>query len=254
MPKRSASTKNRDPKTIAFWSFIAVALVVGMGLYWASSTRTAEADYDSYYTPVTNPPPPVLPQVGGFVRPPGDLNVLYIGDSLTVGTFSTKPELEFRPIVTKALEVGGRTYETIIGKSGQTTPEVFGQLSDAPGSYGLTIVETGTNDQTKSELNRFLVDYPALVKAARLKSPDGYLVCVGTWRAGDLATTFDNEIRQTCAENAGRFVMLSDLYANPDNKGPAGVTVADRSVSDDFPNDRGHGKIAERITGALGLI
>ena len=75
MPKRSSS---RDRKTVAFWAFMAVALVVGAGMFWVSQSRTA---------PVSTAPAAEPPKALSF-GPEGSENpwVYFIGDSYTGGS------------------------------------------------------------------------------------------------------------------------------------------------------------------------
>ncbi|MBC2642709.1 MULTISPECIES: SGNH/GDSL hydrolase family protein [unclassified Rhodococcus (in: high G+C Gram-positive bacteria)] len=48
---RSVSDVKRDPKTVAFWSFIAFAIVAGAGMYYANEQRTPPASAIAPYTP-----------------------------------------------------------------------------------------------------------------------------------------------------------------------------------------------------------
>lgn len=76
------STKKRNPKTVAFWAFMAVALVAGAGMYWATSARGAADSYVSSYTPDSAP---ALMQAPVQYPLPADPRLLVIGDSWTWG-------------------------------------------------------------------------------------------------------------------------------------------------------------------------
>jgi len=74
MPKKSRSrtADTRDPKTIAFWAFMAFALVAGVGMYIANVQRTPPASANPPYTP--GPAPAQVNSKAAF-----------LGDSYTAG-------------------------------------------------------------------------------------------------------------------------------------------------------------------------
>jgi lysophospholipase L1-like esterase len=44
--KRSRTDEKRDPKTVAFWAFMAIALVAGVAMFWGTTERTPDVAAD----------------------------------------------------------------------------------------------------------------------------------------------------------------------------------------------------------------
>ena len=60
-------------------------------------------------------------------------------------------------------------------------------------------------------------------------------------------------IETECLSRGGTFRKMSDIFADPSSRGPAGL-VKYGGVSDDFhPNDLGYERISERLLGAIAL-
>ena len=87
--KRSRTDEKRDPKSIAFWSFLTVALVaIVVGFFVSTSRSSADSDYVSTYTPgQTSAPAPItphhqIPQVMQRLNDPSHaFNLVVLGDS-----------------------------------------------------------------------------------------------------------------------------------------------------------------------------
>lgn len=94
---------------------MAVALVVGAGMFWASSVRNGESDYVSTYVPVTGKPAP--------------LRLAAFGDSLTVpkgGWLDTSIDRSGGFVVANASVAGSPTGEFLdrMGEVDATDPNV----------------------------------------------------------------------------------------------------------------------------------
>lgn len=248
MPKnRRPTVIPHDRKTIAFWSFMAVALVVGLGLYWATSVRAtgSDSDYASAYIPAPNAAP-IRPAVE-LARVDGVLDVRYIGDSLTDGWNAARQPESFRPLVTTALQNNGPVQESGVYRAGARLAEVAAMTTPHPGG-GLLIIELGTNDTGKTPLPEFTADYEKLLTVQSAK--DSVLICVGVYQSGTTGG-FDDAISKSCAAHGGTFVRISDLKTSAATIAPAGDPAYPMAADGYHPNSAGHAEIARRILAGL---
>ncbi|WP_311053610.1 SGNH/GDSL hydrolase family protein [Rhodococcus qingshengii] len=169
--RRSSSTPaKRDPKTLAFWAFIAVALVVGAGMYWATSARPSETPaYVSSYTPAVQPK--MVP-------------VFLIGDSYTGGSDQGGndgkgwPRLVNRNLLDSG--VGINIMDTAVGGAGYVAPapkgETFRQLAGNITSDAKAVVVFGSRNDGGRNVSAAANELFADIKA---KAPDATLLVIG---------------------------------------------------------------------------
>ncbi|WP_281444231.1 SGNH/GDSL hydrolase family protein [Paenarthrobacter nicotinovorans] len=182
------------------------------------------------------------------------LNVLFAGDSITVGRDASSEATSFRGLLVDRLAKRGPVTPVRIGDSGKLTAEVLPQAASFAGPADLAIVELGTNDIYKSTPEKFAKDYPAMLDAVRKGSPNAPLICVGVWQSSPLAATLDATIDTECAARSGRFVSLRAIHQNPSNKSTPGAPQFAGGLTDGaHPNDEGHSLVAGAILERLNL-
>ncbi|WP_179220475.1 SGNH/GDSL hydrolase family protein [Rhodococcus sp. NCIMB 12038] len=245
--KWSRTVEKRDPKTIVFWAFMAVAIVVGVGMYWATSARTSEADVDyvSTYTPA---PAPTLPATPVVKRAP---NLLFYGDTLTVGSFTNDDAGTFRGRIVAAATESGPATPIVMAKSGIRTGSFASMYPDAPGGIDLAVVELGTNDVNNTPPEAFRGAYSRVVTSVRTANPSAGLICAGAWGAEVNTTPYDDAIRQVCRDAGGTYVPLYSLYINASLRGPEGAQIGGQIADNFHPNDLGHEAIANALLGNI---
>jgi acyl-CoA thioesterase-1 len=182
------------------------------------------------------------------------MRVLYAGDSLTYGLFSSVPELAFRPLVTAELAKGGEIEESRGERSGAGAGAV-GNLVTVPDQLDLAIVELGTNDTGgRTEIGLFEQQYNTLMAKIMDPSPNSGLVCVGTWGQpgpGTGTDAYDDVIEKVCTTFGGIYVDASDTFTNTENRGPAGLATWGGESDTFHPNDAGHRALADLVLGAI---
>jgi lysophospholipase L1-like esterase len=178
----------------------------------------------------------------------GPLRVLFSGDSLSEGYFTTAPEKGFRPLVTAALAKSGPIEEVGAYKAGATVQYITDKFP-APENIGLAVVELGTNDsRVEGQAPAFRERYRAYLAGLKAKSPNMQLLCVGAWVPVNQRTIpYNDAIREECAKNGGRFVDLSNIYPITSMRGPEGVQTWGGLTDLGHPNDTGHERIAAAI-------
>ncbi|MCW2815775.1 MAG: lysophospholipase [Nocardioides sp.] len=182
---------------------------------------------------------PAAPEAG----PP---RVLLAGDSITGGYYASDAEHGYAALVVDSL---GATAQTVT-VAGARAFRVAAEVEDADlEPVDAIVLEAGANDVGKSTLTEWTAGYRRLLEAVTAASPDAAIVCLGPWNAPTASRTYEAVVRRLCAEHT--YLSLSDLYATPGLRGPAGRPTF-LGASDDFhPADRGHAAIAARVTGAL---
>lgn len=177
--------------------------------------------------------------------------VMFIGDSLAGGYFATTIEQGYAALTRERLRLDYDLDWVVASKAGGDTKVV--SVLDLPSDVDLVIVELGTNDSLHTLPPIFHRQYESLLRRVRETSPAASLVCMGVWRRRWRAWPYDRSIRRLAARFGGVYVGLSDLYADPTTRGPAGVQV-ENGISDNFhPNDEGHARITARLWSAVGL-
>lgn len=234
---------------MAFWGFMVAALVIAGGMYWGVNARSAAATenpaYISTYTPApmaTLPPNPVVPAAP---------NLLFYGDSITVGSFAATSADTYRGRVVAAASENGPATPTVVATSGIRTESFTQKHPVAPAGIDLATVALGTNDVDNTDPKTFRDAYSRVIASIRDANPDAGLVCAGTWGPAANTGPYDDAIRSVCRSVDGYFVPLYSLYVNEKMRGPKGALIGGKVADNFHPNDAGHAEIAGLIIRAL---
>ena len=248
---RSRTAEKRDPKTVAFWSFMAVALVVIVAGYFIASNRDTDSDYVSTYVPVTAGAPPAarqFPPVEASNGRPKPVVALF-GDSYSEGAGAADPESEGYA----ALLANGTGWDlrvTSLSGGGYRNPGVDGSgpftrkidAADLPGiKPDLIIIQGGLNDAGFGE--ETLAGSKAAIAAARAAAPGTPIAVVGLlWGQGAMSDVAQRpyDAIKASAEAAPNvlFIPTKDL------RFPLGQDGV-------HPTSQGHAEIYNAIRGAL---
>jgi len=95
-----------------------------------------------------------------------------------------------------------------------------------------------------SNTDRFATTYAEIASEMRY----GRVVCVGGWYPA--AQAFTTAIQATCAQHAGQFVPIGDIYTASNMTAASFDTTIDIGVGS-HPNDLGHAEIARRVVNAI---
>lgn len=255
------STEKHNSKTIAFWSFMAVALVVGAGMYWALSARStsADADYVSSYTPAK-----AAEVVAPTITVPSDPRLLIMGDSYTEGTGASKPSLGWAQLTAAHLEdLGWEVQIDGIGSTGWTwgggengtNPNRYAdrieRLKTEPFVPNVVIIQGGQNDYRSpaSGLFNAVKDSVDLAQAAW---PNAQVVIFGPAAPqplGDKLGGITSSIHNGATEKGAPFIdpftgKWMTLANSAQFAAPDGSHV----------NDAGHSYISERFLADFALV
>lgn len=180
------------------------------------------------------------------------LRVLFIGDSLTWGSFASNEDLTYRAQIVSRLSAGGPVEPVLVGGPGERADEAAEGLTEVSGPIDVAFVQVGANDSVAITPEEFRVDYHTLLDGVRELAPDAGLICAGVWNGPKLAAGMDRELRPVCAAHDGLMVPLSKLYVDETLRGPEGSPLPSGGVRDQFhPNDAGHTAVAEAMLAAL---
>jgi lysophospholipase L1-like esterase len=107
------------------------------------------------------------------------------------------------------------------------------------------LVALGTNDWGVTPAAAFAPAYLDRLARLRERYPEALFICVGVWQSPTQPETvgYDDAVRAGCTSVSGRFVPLSDLYADPANH-QAGQADAN-------PADAGYRLVADRVVAVL---
>lgn len=147
--------------------------------------------------------------------------VLFAGDSITVGRDAQELPKSFRELVEQKLSSGGTNSITTIAKSGAKLKYVA-ERKELPSKVDLAIVELGTNDiRGRTPAQVFKREYQAYLKKIKASSPKVKLVCLGVWHDSKSKNTqaLDRIIRESCLQNGGTYIQISDIFDQPANRG-----------------------------------
>lgn len=175
------------------------------------------------------------------------MRVLYMGDSVTMGSYTSDQSLRWPDLITEALGKGGPVDERVVARGGVTSAQ---GAADMPtdGPFDLTFLMFGNNDQSRSDLPTFKKTFPALVKKAKALSPKGELVCVSPFLTRQLAREFNTVAQATCEASGGAFVQIGPVAENLTYRAKQGDPYYGGLAPDGgHPNDAGHRAIADTI-------
>lgn len=253
--RRSNSNAKRNPKSVAFWAFIAVALIAGIGMYVGTSAR---GEVSATTTAADDPEPPksFAPQIdpasqAHIIRPSDrPLRVLVAGDSLSTGQYASSEDKGFKSVVLAGLGERGPVEAQRVGASGEIARQAIDDLDRIQGPIDFALVELGTNDPSKSDLAAFTTDFPLLLTAIQEAAPGAPMMCLGIWANAKQSQPFDEVIERECRSRGGAFVKITDIYDRgiPASRGPVDSATDSGALRDGFhPNNAGHRAIAERV-------
>lgn len=239
------------PATLVKAGALLVTVVVTVLLLASLHSSPATSDTASTTpspTPTVNPSPLGSAYIMSWPKT-APLTVLYAGESLTQGIYTTSTTAPFAEIVSATLAKSGQVKSTIIGANAQ--PAGLALTEAKPTAADLTVVEYGTNDALFNRITSFRASYPAYLALVRAASPKTTLVCLGTWTDAARADVFDAVVQSNCTASGGIFVKISDLYVTA-NLAHKGATWTAGTVPDSVhANDAGQAAIAARVLAAI---
>jgi lysophospholipase L1-like esterase len=198
------------------------------------------------------------------------VDVLVVGDSLSVGEHASDLDRGYTACLTRALR--GRPSDPptvgIEAISGARLREFVER--PLPPARRLVVVEIGTNDWLgyvprgrwrPTPPEQFGADYARLLD--RVTAGGAALVCLGIWGPADARAeadgraeggtelaAYDDAISDACQRRGGAFVALSPVYETPGSRGPAGRRTPWGISDTTHPNDEGHRMIADLVLAA----
>jgi len=179
----------------------------------------------------------------------GPLRVLYSGDSLSEGYFTSAPEKAYRPLLTSKLREAGPVEEVGTYKPGASVRYVQENFQ-APENLGLAIIELGTNDsRVEGNAPDFQKRYSAYLAGLKAKSPDVQILCLSVWApTNDRTMPYNDAISAECNAAGGRYVDLSFTFPLSALRGPEGVQTWGGLSDVAHPNDDGHATLAQMLS------
>ncbi|UUX60418.1 SGNH/GDSL hydrolase family protein [Glutamicibacter halophytocola] len=235
------SLRQKTAFVLVLFVVLAVALVPAIQGFVSANSHAVDA------TPSASPTHPS--GANNFDR------VLFAGDSISVGRDARLLPESFRAITSRRLKANGTQSITTVAKSGAKL-NYIAHSKTMPADLDLAIIELGTNDAGgNTPIESFRKEYQNYLKRIRTHSPSVGFVCLGVWYRPEakIAQDLDAVIKETCGQNSGIFIPLSDLYVHTQNRGPRG-TKTWKGKSDLFhPNTQGHLAIAKKIIKELSL-
>ncbi|TSD96220.1 SGNH/GDSL hydrolase family protein [Gordonia rubripertincta] len=186
----------------------------------------------------------------------GGLRILYLGDSITRGSGASSYADSYRERITATAKQAYPVTEQVVAQGGARLAEVAAVAAPVAAA-DIVVIQLGTNDllapPTPTDL--FSRQYRDLMISVRQVNPTSAVICAGLWRPSSKARHYDRVIQDECSASRSRFVPLSDLFDNPELRGPVGrEALGIDGHGDSFhPNNRGHSEIAKRLTGTIRL-
>ena len=182
-------------------------------------------------------------------RPLPDVpNIVFIGDSLTVGLYAVTEAESFRALIAARFMC---TSELIGTSGGQSKDVSLVGVTEAAGD--IVVIELGTNDA---------IGYPDLVpvapavleanlraiaRAARSGNQACRLIFLSVWQQAPTRTPYDARIAAVAASYGRHFIDISTIKDDPAASRPAGVDTY-LGISDGWhPNTVGHAAIAGAV-------
>ena len=176
------------------------------------------------------------------IRPTPIDRVLALGDGITAGQGASAPGAGYVTLAQTALLT--RFAWDVQAFSGGTLGGVFDE-AELPAETDAVLVELGTNDWEDTPAEEFGAAYRDRLVELRDRYPEALVVCLGVWQSPARPETvgYDTAVQTGCESVRGRFVQLSDLYADPANH--------QSGRPDANPGDTGYRLIADRVVSAL---
>lgn len=188
----------------------------------------------------------------------GPSRILFVGASVTRGYYSSRVGDAYPADLDRLLRAEGRPVRaTVVAHPGARVAEAAAW--PLAGGQAIVVVHLVTNDFRRSTpLGAYRASYDRLLERLRRDSPRARLLCLGDWgppvavnEIGVRAVDYDAVVNAGCQDRGGVFVPLSQLYADPQYRGPAGRPTS-FGPSDRFhPNDAGQLTIARTVLAGL---
>lgn len=183
----------------------------------------------------------------------GKLRVLVLGDSLALGSTTTRPGIGWADLVKKSLSKKAAVQETVIARStqnrGVTAEDALQHLPG--GTFDLVIVEVGTNDAVHNTVEAFKKSYTALLGKIRAGSPHAAVLCLDAWGDKQKTLPFDVAEYNAVGDAHDVYVPITPLFNDESNRWASGQ-LPDGTKTDNFhPNDTGHAAIAKLVENAV---
>lgn len=184
----------------------------------------------------------------------GVSKVLYLGDSLTYGMFSSTEATSWRGLTNTYLATQSIAAGTYIGgANGQTSGYQSILATLTAQAADLCFIELGTNDASAGvSAATFETNMRAIAEAVKDGNADCIFVFMTTWNEGTPGAALDIVIRNVAADYGDHLVELGNIYPAPETAKPPGTAtwVEDpyNYESDGWhPNDTGHKAIANAV-------
>lgn len=250
---RRTSGKKRSQKDVAFWSFMAVSLlliVVGVAYEQGrgKTTATAEPAPPAVLAPVVVELPPL-------VAPPGSKSVIF-GDSWTVGYAANPQAKGYAYLAGAALEwdneVDGASGTGYLNPGNEGRGTYLDRLRgrDIDPDMQVVVIQGGLNDADKE-----FADFPdaagAVLAEAKVKFPNAQIIVLGPAPAElpvwTVLTNIDYALQDAASDAGAYFISaIVGLWITPSNYDE----VIDATKSN-HPSTAGHALLGERVTAAI---
>ncbi|MGH0588852.1 SGNH/GDSL hydrolase family protein [Bacillus mycoides] len=186
----------------------------------------------------------------------GNTTITYapMGDSLSDGFFASTEDKKFTQVFADKInkEIGYKvTVGGVSGYGGTSSNGLKGVEKINSQDPDLITLEYGTNDSDPHKnvsVEQFEENMNAMIDVlTKNENKKPKIIMVTTWNQGDKSIPYDNVIKKIAKEKGFPVADISDIWKNPDNKGPKGVDTFKGKSDDWHPNDKGMQQIAERI-------
>ena len=251
--------------TVILVAVMAALLVVGFLFWKAGGTPKAPAGSGVVpgYESTASPNGATTQQPGSGVKhadvvrvtTPKDrpLRMTFLGDAITMGAFTSVHRNDFASLVTRWFSARLRAASSTSGLLSLTSSEALRMRT--PTDQDVVVVFVGTYDFYGPSPQRFLVDYPRLVRRVRAQSPGAKIICVTPWLQVSRGEDYVRTVLRTCSGGGGTVVNLSTLLDDQTLRAQKGDRYwGGTAPYSGLPNDRGHRAIAGAIEHQVRIV
>lgn len=187
------------------------------------------------------------------------LTYIPMGDSISAGFASTKPELKFTSVLSKKIEETlGYDVELItdyaISGSGLKDNGLLNVEEVVKQKPDFVTVAFGTNDLNEkmgnafAEPDEFKESLLNVITELQEGTPNTKILLVTTWSFGDLSYQYDSIISEIGEMRKVQVANIQAAWVNrSDTAGPKGSKVGTIESDGWHPNDQGHKEIANLV-------
>ena len=182
-------------------------------------------------------------------RPLPDVpNIVFVGDSLTVGLYAVTEAESFRALIAARFVC---TTELIAASGGQSKDVNLVGLTEAAGD--IVVIELGTNDAigypdlVPVAPAVFEANLRAIARAARSGNQACRLIFLSVWQQAPTRTPYDARIAAVAAGYGRHFIDISTIKDDPAASQPEGVETYLGKSDGWHPNTVGHAAIADAV-------